>query len=98
MARKIIWTKRANDKLNQVINFLENEWGENVTRSFVIRVHSVANLISEHPKIGTLEKPEKDIRGFLLTKHNRLFYRTTETEIIILNLFDTRSGSKKKKF
>lgn len=98
MARKVIWTKRANIKFNHVIDYLEREWGVNVTRNFTIRVYAVINLICDHPEIGTLENPEKGIRGFLLTKHNRLFYRVTEKEIIILNLFDTRSGSKRKKF
>jgi len=98
MARKIIWTKRANNKLNQVIDYLGKEWGENVTQSFVTRVYAVVELISDYPEIGTVENSTKNIRGFLLTKHNRLFYRITEDEIIILNLFDTRSAMKRKKY
>ena len=27
MARKIIWTKRANAKFNKIIEYLEQEWG-----------------------------------------------------------------------
>jgi Plasmid stabilization system protein len=97
MARKVVWTKRANQKFNKIIEYLEAEWGENVTRNFVKRTFEVIELMSDQPEIGTKENPEKQIRGFLLTKHNRLFYRTTEKELKILNFFDTRSKPRKTK-
>lgn len=96
MARKIIWTKRANLKFNKIIDYLEKEWGKNVTESFVRKAYGIIELISEQPKLGTMENPEKNIRGFLLTKHNRLFYRVTEKSIILLNFFDTRSKPNRK--
>jgi plasmid stabilization system protein ParE len=98
MARKVVWTKRANDKFNKIIEFLEQEWGSNVTRNFVRRAYDIIDLISDQPELGTLENQERKIRGFLLTKHNRLFYRVTDKEIILLNFFDTRSGSKRTRF
>jgi len=98
MARKIIWTKRASQKLNKVVAYLENEWGDKVTREFVIQTFAIVEIISDQPEIGTLENKEKNIRGFLLSKHNRLFYRITPDELIILNIFDTRSGPGRKKF
>lgn len=30
MAKKIVWTKRANIKFNNIIDYLEKEWGSNV--------------------------------------------------------------------
>ena len=96
MAKEIVWTKRANGKFNKIIGYLESEWGQNVTRSFVKRTYDIIELISEVPDIGTLEHPDKKVRGFLITKHNRLFYRITEKEIIILNFFDTRAKPKVK--
>ncbi len=98
MARKIVWTKRANFKFNKIIDYLEAEWGHNTTQNFVKRTYDIINLLSDQPELGTLEHQEKLIRGFLLTKHNRLFYRVTDKEIILLNFFDTRSGSKRKRF
>ena len=74
MARQIVWTKRANEKFNKVVRYLENEWGERVTENFVRNTYDVVELISDQPDLGTLENPEKSIRGFLLTKHIRLFY------------------------
>jgi plasmid stabilization system protein ParE len=98
MAREIVWTKRANNKFNKILEYLELEWGSQVTKNFVIRTYTILDLIADQPEIGSLENQEKNIRGFLLTKHNRLFYRTTTKEIILLIFFDMRSGSKRIKF
>ncbi len=96
MAKKIVWTKRANSKFNEVIDYLEKEWGHRVTQSFVRRTYDLLDLISDQPELGSIENQEKKIRGLLITKHNRLFYKTTDKEIILLNFFDTRS--KRKRF
>lgn len=98
MARKIVWTKRANSKFNKIIGYLEEEWGHTVTSNFVRKTYDIIDLIADQPELGTLEHQEKMIRGFLLTKHNRLFYRVTDKEIILLNFFDTRSGPRRKRF
>lgn len=98
MVREIIWTKRANAKFNKIISYLEEEWGEQVTRNFVRKTYDIIELISDQSDLGTIENVDKKIRGFLLTKHNRIFYRVTDKEIILLNFFDVRSGRKRKKF
>jgi len=98
MAKKIVWTKRANSKFNNIINYLEQKWGSKVTQHFVRKTYDVIDLISEQPDLGTVENQERKIRGFLLTKHNRLFYRVSDNEIILLNFFDTRSGPGLKRF
>lgn len=98
MARQIVWTKRANKKFSEIITYLEEEWGENVTKNFIRKTHDIIDLIGDQPEVGTLENPDKRIRGFRITNHNRLFYRLTEGQIILLNFFDTRQGPRKRKF
>lgn len=97
MAKTIVWTKRANSKFNSIIQYLESEWSRTAVKSFVQRTYSVIELLAEHPQMGTIENQEKAIRGFLITKHNRLFYRENKNEIILLNFFDSRSKPKSKK-
>ncbi len=96
MAKEIVWTKRANRKFNKIIEYLELEWGQLVTENFVKRTYDIIYLIADQPELGTVENQENKIRGFLLTKHNKLFYRVTDKQIILLNFFDTRSGQKRK--
>jgi plasmid stabilization system protein ParE len=98
MAKSIIWTKRANSKFNSIIKYLELEWGLTVTEQFVKRAYDVIELLAEYPHLGTVEHQEKSIRGFVISRQNKIFYRETDQEIILLNFFDNRSGPKRKKF
>ena len=76
MAKKIVWTRAANYKFNKIIDYLEQEWGHNVTRNFVRKTYDIIELISDQPELGTVENKEKTIRGFVLTKHNRVFLQS----------------------
>ncbi len=46
MVKEIIWTKRAINKFNGIMDYLEAEWGEGVTRNFVVRTYEVIDLIA----------------------------------------------------
>ena len=98
MARKIVWTKRANNNYNGIIEYLEADWEEQVIIDFVKKTYKILGLICEYPHLGSIENQEKGIHGFLITSHNRLFYRFSDTELVLLNFFDTRQQAGKRKF
>ncbi|MFC0517528.1 type II toxin-antitoxin system RelE/ParE family toxin [Mucilaginibacter angelicae] len=96
MAKTIVWNRKASDKFNSIIAYLEQEWGENVTKNFVINTYKIIELIANYPEMGTLENKEKQIRGFVITKHNTLFYRVEEDKIVLITFFDNRQHPIKK--
>ena len=98
MALVIKWTKRADKKFDKIIEYLLTEQGERVAGSFVKRVYDFLDILSEHPRIGSIENKEKEIRGFTLVKQVNIFYRIDKTKIIILNFFENRQDLKKKRF
>ena len=98
MAREVVWTKRAYRNFNQIIDYPEEDWGKKVTKDFVKKSYKMIELIRSYPQLGSVENKEKNVYGFLITSHNRLFYRFSEKEIILLNFFDTRQGVKRVKF
>ncbi len=98
MALKIYWTKRADKKFNQILNYLQEEWGESVASAFIRKVYDLLNILSEFPEIGTIENEEKGIRGFTLIKQVNLFYRISGDKVILLNFFDNRQHPGKKNF
>jgi len=53
-------------------------------------------ILSEFPEIGSLQYPEKNIRGFSLTKQISIFYKVEIEHIILLDLFDNRSDPIRK--
>ncbi|MBK6699183.1 MAG: type II toxin-antitoxin system RelE/ParE family toxin [Saprospiraceae bacterium] len=96
MVRKIIWSKRATSNLASLTEYLNQNWSENLAKQFVQRTFELVELLSKQPNIGPYQNSEKKIRGILISKHNRLFYRTSSNKIIILSIFDTRSNPKKQ--
>ena len=98
MALKIYWTKRAEKKFDQILDYLLEEWGESVTKAFTRKVYEFLDILAEFPEIGTIENKEKEIRGFTIIKQVNLFYRISGDKIILLNFFDNRQHPQKKKF
>ena len=96
MAKAIIWNRRASIKFNEIIIYLQDECSDNVARNFVIKTFRIVEIIAQNPEIGTLENKEKQIRGFVITKHNTMFYRIEDDKIILLNFFDNRQHPQKK--
>ena len=98
MVKTIVWSRRASDSFNTIIEYLQDEWGDRVTKNFVSRTYQIINFLSENPEMGTLENPEKQIRGFVITKHNTLFYRIEDKKIVLLIFFDNKQPPRKKYF
>lgn len=96
MALKIRWSTRADITLDQLIIYLEIEWGETVVKAFMKKLYDFLELLSEFPDIGSMQYPEKRIRGFALTKQISIFYRVDTDQIVLLDFFDNRSDPKKK--
>ena len=96
MALEIRWTTRADIKLDHLIIYLETEWGESVVKAFMKKLYDFLEILSEFPEIGTIQYPEKNIRGFTLTKQINVFYKIESDYIVLIDIFDNRSNPKKK--
>lgn len=89
---KIVWTKTAQKRLSTVLDYIEKEFGETARYSFRARALEFTKLLYEFPKMGTLEIPHKNLRGFQLTKQTKVFYRLKN---VILTFFDSRQDPNK---
>lgn len=98
MALTIRWTKRAEKKIDKIIEYLLIEWNEQVTETFVKRVYDFIDTLTDFPEIGTIENKEKAIRAFTIVKQINIFYHVGKKQIVILNFFDNRQSPKKKRF
>ena len=96
MAYQIIVKKRFTNKVQKVLSYLENEWSHKVAAEFLLKIDRRIELISKHPEIGRPSEKIKNVRGLLITRHNRMYYTVKNNEIIILNMYDTRMNPKKK--
>jgi plasmid stabilization system protein ParE len=97
MALEIFWSKRADKKFDQILEYLLFEWGEKVTIVFVKKVYDFLDVLVEFPEIGSIENIERNIRGFVITSQITVYYRISDKKIILVNFFDNRQRKKEDK-
>ena len=95
MAFEIVFKKRFINKLVKVQINLEEEWGDQVAKSFLLKIDLRVKLLKQFPYLGIASEKVAGVRGLLITKHNILFYKVEGNKIIVLDLFDTRAKSGK---
>jgi plasmid stabilization system protein ParE len=93
---RVVWTKRAQKKLVGILEYIQQEFGNNAKQEFRSRVIDFTSLLPEFPELGTLDVKDKNLRGFQLTKQTRAYYRIKDERIIMLTFFDSRQDPKKK--
>ncbi len=98
MALTIKWSKEADKKFDKIIEYLEKEWGEKVVRAFVKKTYEFLDLLVEFPEIGSVEKADKQIRGFVLVKQITLFYKIRGNNLILLNFYNNRQKPAKRRY
>ncbi len=98
MALEIRWSKKADNRFDQILEYLQVEWGEKVTSAFVKKVFDFLEILSEFPEIGTVENHTKSIRGFAIIKQIKIFYKIHNDYITILNFYDNRQNPQNKPF
>lgn len=93
---KIRWTVRASKNLDKILEYLEDEWDIKTVQNFATKLLNLLETLKSKPEIGKIVEKDKEIRSFVLTKQNTVFYRIKDQQIIILQLFDNRMNPKKR--
>ncbi len=90
MAYQIIVKKRFTNRVQKLLEYLEKKWSHKVAVEFLVKIYRCITLLSMQPHFGILSSKVKDIRGLLITRHNRMSYKIKAGKIIILNIYDKR--------
>jgi plasmid stabilization system protein ParE len=96
MARQVVWTPRAKSDLLHIIIYLEEVWSVKDAVAFSKTLNDCITSISENPYIFR-PSIKSGIREALVTKHNLIFFKYSETQIDILFIWDTRQHPRKLK-
>ena len=75
MALKIVWTPRAEKGLDNVIEYLEQEWSSKEILALEKRILNLIERISKYPKICPSTKKYPNVRKGLVDKNNYIVYR-----------------------
>lgn len=97
MAWKIIWSPKAIETFDRIIDYLQAKWTEKEIIHFANETEHVISLIAINPYLFRGSEKE-NVHEVVITKHNLLLYQVIEPEmrIELLAFFDTRQDPKKK--
>ncbi|MBA4410068.1 MAG: type II toxin-antitoxin system RelE/ParE family toxin [Bacteroidota bacterium] len=93
--RKVILSKRASNRLEKLLEYLESEWSYKVKKEFVDKLEKSINLIKKFPEGSQRSEIAKELHQLIVTKQTTLYYRYDSKFIRIVAIFDNRMDPKK---
>ena len=97
MSRKVIISKTAEKRLNDLFKYLLENWSQKVKSDFIKKLDNKIILLKEHPEGYPESEKEKGLRKCVITKQITMFYRFNSKQINIITFFDTRQNPDKLK-
>jgi addiction module RelE/StbE family toxin len=89
MAAEIRWSDNARKDYKNVVDYLLQDWNEDIALRFIELLEYKIQSIAKHPYTGFPSPKFPDIRSISITKHNRLYYKISKDWLEIVNIFDT---------
>jgi plasmid stabilization system protein ParE len=74
MDYQIIWLPKAEERYQQVIDYLQQHWNDTVIKKFILQTEKVLAQVQQQPKMFR-RSAKMGIYEVLITKHNLLLYR-----------------------
>jgi plasmid stabilization system protein ParE len=97
MVYQIIFKKRFQNKLQNVLAYIENEFGLVVAQKFAKQLDNKFTTLLKEPLMGKPSIYINDIRSIHAGNYNRVYYKIDGNRIIVLNMYDTRINPKRNK-
>ena len=88
MTREVILSAVAKKKLEQLLNYLEEEFSQSIKFNFISALEKVLKRVTQYPESFPRSLKMKSVRKCLIGKHTIMFYRFNKNRIEILTLFD----------
>lgn len=97
MAAIVKWSPEAKDQLESTLNYLLENWNEQVLINLSNRLEKCITIILNYPNAFPFSDRRKGFHKCVVSKHISLFYRVHQNKIEILSLFDNRQSKQKVK-
>ncbi|MCB0803495.1 MAG: type II toxin-antitoxin system RelE/ParE family toxin [Flavobacteriales bacterium] len=95
MNRIVVISKTAENKLDNLFDYLIQNWSIGVKKDFVAKLESSIEIIKNQPEIFPESKKGKGLRKCVITKQTSLYYRFNSKRINIITIFDSRQHPNK---
>ncbi len=92
MSREIRFSKRAANRFDNILEFLEAKWSLKVKNNFILKIDRSLSKIQMHPDCFPESEKFRGLRKCVVTKQTTLFYKYTDSSIDIVAIFDNRQN------
>ncbi len=98
MVNKVVWTQKAVNQMENVLNFLSDEVSEKAATKFLETVLNKVKTLENNTYEGRPIPNKKTIRFVIIEKHHRLYYRRNGLTLYVAQIYDTRQHPDKKPY
>jgi len=95
MKREIVFSKKAEKSLIDLLEYLELKWSVKVRDKFISKLDKSIYLIQNEPEVFPKSQINKNQYRCVLSKQTTIYYRYNSKEIRVLAFFDTRQNPTK---
>ncbi|MGI8952346.1 MAG: type II toxin-antitoxin system RelE/ParE family toxin [Chitinophagaceae bacterium] len=93
---KIIITAKADEDERSTYNYIAGNFGEIYAQQFRTKTLEVFEKLCKYPFIGRVAKNSNRLRVLIFNKQNKIIYKVTETDVIIVRILNTKTNLSSK--
>jgi len=93
--RKIVISPEAKEDIENILSYLNKNWGNLIVQEFLQKLNTFYYIVSVNPRLFGFYNKSKNIRKYLISRQNIVYYRIKNNEVQIITIFDTRQNPSK---
>jgi len=93
--RKIVISPEAKEDIENILSYLNKNWGNSIVQEFLQKLNTFYYIVSVNPRLFGFYNKSKNIRKYLISRQNIVYYRINNNEVQIITIFDTRQNPSK---
>lgn len=97
MAYNLRWSEEAAKNLEQILNYLSENWYQKEVDNFKKRFKKQLNLIGQFPKMFPVSSYNQKLRKSVLSKQTTIFFEIKDETIMVVYIFNTSQDINKIK-
>lgn len=97
MANSLIWSERALKEYDQLLDYLIEEWGKEITIRVSLEIDQTISRIQNSPENFPVFLKSKKIRRCVASPQTSIYFKVNKNIVEIISLFDNRQDPRKRK-
>ena len=95
MKREVVFSKNAEKRLIDLLDYLQFKWSVKIRDKFIAKLDESISIIQNEPEIFPKSQVNKNQYRCVVSKQTTIYYRYNLKQIKVLSFFDTRQDPNK---